>query len=67
LEQQGTFRNTNPLQIKVVLKEPLRSQFISMRNLLSEDNAGLVRIAIRQYIESRAPSAQVPPAQEATQ
>jgi hypothetical protein len=50
-----------PLQIKVTLSEPLRSQFLELRDLMSEDNAGLARYAIREIIErKRQPALSVP-------
>lgn len=39
------------LQVKVQLREPLRSRFLACRDRLAEDNAGLIRIAIREYLD----------------
>ena len=48
---QVKIRNPKTMQIKVYLRSPIAEQFIRMRDNLAEDNAGLARIAIRDYLE----------------
>jgi len=48
----ATTNEPNPLVIKVILREPLRSLFIAMRDHLAEDNTGLGRLAIREYLDN---------------